>query len=85
MRRRGDVRENWGTKMRTDFENIEDGTRLMLHPNASNPLHNKPMLATFISGYFYCDESDPANGPDYYFRDVSMYNDGFTINEGTGA
>lgn len=63
--------------MRTDFENLEDGARITLHPNSENPLHKKPVAATYSGGYFYCDGSDPADGPDYYFRDVSAYNRGF--------
>jgi hypothetical protein len=63
--------------MRTDFENLEDGQRVILYPNASNPLHKRPVTATYQSGYFYCDGTDPTLGPDYYWRDVLVYNDGF--------
>lgn len=63
--------------MRTDFENLEDGARITLFPNALNPLHKKPVIATMQSGYFLCDGSDPMDGPDYYFGDVLTYNDGF--------
>jgi hypothetical protein len=63
--------------VRTDFENLQDGDRITLIPNGFNPLHKKPITATHSSGYFYCDGSDPENGPDYYFRDVSDYNAGF--------
>lgn len=64
--------------MRTDFENLEDGKRIVLRPNQNNPLHSKPITPTYNNGYYYCDESDPMGGADYYFRDVAMYNDGFT-------
>ena len=63
--------------MRTDFENLEDGQRIILHPNDDNPLHKSPTLATFQNGYFYCDGTPPEDGPDYYFRDVGQYNSGF--------
>ena len=66
-----------GREMRTDFENLADGARVILHPNSSNPLHNTPITATYQAGYFYCDGSDPRDGPDYYWRDVLQYNDGF--------
>lgn len=64
--------------MRTDFETLKDGDRVTLHPNAENPLHKKPVNATFASGYFYCEGTNPADGPDYYFGDVLRYNQGFT-------
>lgn len=67
--------------MRTDFENLQDGERITLHPNAENLLHKKPVNAIFSSGYFYCDGSKPEDGPDYYFGDVLRYNDGFTEQE----
>ena len=65
--------------MRTDFENLEDGQRIVLHPNEMNPLHKEPVTATFSGGYFFCDGSDKAAGPDYYWRDVLAYNHGFTV------
>lgn len=65
--------------MRTDIENLKDGDRVKLHPNADNPLHKKPIAATFQGGYFHCDGSDPMNGPDYYWRDVLQYNEGFEL------
>ena len=52
---------------------LEDGDRLELRPNADNPIHTKPVLATYAGGYFYCDGSDPALGPDYYLGDVMNY------------
>ena len=65
--------------MRTDFMEIENGERVTLHPSASNPLHKEPVKATFQSGYFYCDGTDPMEGPDYYLGDVMAYNDGYTV------
>lgn len=65
--------------MRTDFENIENYTRVTLYPNSANPLHKKPVQAFFSSGYFYCDGSSPADGPDYYFGDVLKFHDGFEV------
>lgn len=65
--------------MRTDFDALQDGDRLTLHPNADNPLHKRPVNATFHSGYFYCDGTPPSEGPDYYFRDVRTFNDGFIL------
>lgn len=63
--------------MRTDFQNLTDGDTVILQPNDANPIHKKPVKATFLSGYFYCEGSDPTLGPDYYFGDVLAYNDGF--------
>lgn len=68
-----------GVDMRTDFENIQDGDRVQLYPNATNPIHNKSTRATYQSGYYYCDDTNPADGPDYYFRDVAVYNEGFEL------
>ncbi|HUU97818.1 MAG TPA: hypothetical protein VM487_18945 [Phycisphaerae bacterium] len=69
--------------MRTDFENLEDGQRIVLYPNADNPLHRKPVEVTFQRGYFYSDSAHlrAYPGPDYYFGDVLRYNDGFTVCE----
>ena len=58
-----------------DVESLNDGDRVRLHPNASNPLHRSPVMATYSSGYFYCDGTDPMDGPDYYVGDVLTYND----------
>lgn len=63
--------------MRTDIERLQDGDRVTLFPNSLNPLHKKPVTATFAGGYFYCDGSKPEDGPDYYWRDVLEFNDGF--------
>jgi len=65
--------------MRTDFENLSDGDLVTLFPNATNPLHKTPTKATFAGGYFYCEGTDPHQGPDYYFGDVLAYNDGFAV------
>lgn len=51
---------------------------MVLHPNSSNPLHRSPVECVFQGGYFYAVNGNPADGPDYYWRDVFMFNDGFT-------
>lgn len=65
--------------MRTDFESLENGQRITLHPNSNNPLHKEPIGAFFSDGYFYCDGNDGTDGPDYYFGDVARFNEGFTV------
>jgi hypothetical protein len=65
--------------MRTDFDKIEDGSLVLLHPNANNPLHKKPVKAVYARGYFYCQGTLPTEGPDYYLGDVLRYNDGFEV------
>ena len=67
--------------MRTDFENIKDGSRLVLYPNGNNPIHRNPTHAVYNGGYFYCDGSPPEEGPDYYFRDVNRYVVGYELVE----
>lgn len=57
-----------------DVNELADDSRVRLHPNAANPLHKAPVLATYSGGYFYCDGADPMDGPDYYFGDVCAYN-----------
>ena len=64
--------------MRTDFENLQDGDAIILHPNSDNPLHTLPIKATYSGGYFFCEGTDPLDGPDYYFGDVLAFNEGFT-------
>ena len=63
--------------MRTDFQNIKDGTKVTIYPNEENPIHSQPVEATFLGGYFYCRGSNPYEGPDYYLGDVFRYNNGF--------
>lgn len=63
--------------MRTDFDNLTDGERVRLVPRPSNPLHKRPVIATYAGGYFYCDGSPVADGPDYYLGDVLTHNEGF--------
>ena len=58
-----------------DVNELNDGDRVRLTPNAANPLHKKPVVATYSGGYFYCDGTSPMDGPDYYFGDVLAYND----------
>ena len=64
--------------MRTDFDQIEEGAQIVLHPRVGNPLHDEPVMARFAGGYFYCDGTDPADGPDYYMGDVLTYNSGYS-------
>lgn len=68
-----------------DLNNVDDGTRVKLTPNDMNPLHSKPVMATFSGGYFMCDGSDPECGPDYYWRDVFQYNDTIEIDTALGG
>ena len=65
--------------MRQDFDALNDGDRVILYPLPTNPLHKKPVRASYQSGFFYCDETDPMDGPDYYLRDVLAYNEGFLM------
>lgn len=64
--------------MRTDFDQLPDGARITIHPLPDNPLHKKPVIATHQFGYFYCDGTDPMEGPDYYLGNVLRYCEGFT-------
>lgn len=57
------------------LKEMQDGSRVRLTPNALNPLHNKPVNATYSGGYFHCEGSDPMDGPDYYWADVFQYNE----------
>lgn len=65
--------------MRTDFESIENNSRVLLYPYSDNPLYKAPHEATFSDGYYYCALSNPLDGPDYYFGDVATYNKGFIL------
>lgn len=56
-----------------------DGIKVLLRPNANNPIHKQPVTAFYQSGYFYCEGSNPADGPDYYLGDVSAYNDSIEV------
>jgi len=64
-----------GTEMNVSVEQLSDGDRVRLHPNSDNPIHKQPVYATYSQGYFFCDGSGPADGPDYFFRDVLTFND----------
>ena len=61
--------------MESILTQLSDGARVRLHPRPNNPLHKRPVDATYQGGYFYCDGSDPLDGPDYYVRDVLVFND----------
>ena len=54
---------------------LNDGDRVRLYPNEINPIHRRPVEATYSNGYFYCDGTSPMDGPDYYFGDVLTYCD----------
>ena len=73
------IEEAYASSRKVVFENLTDGTEIILHPNDANPLHKKPIKATVQSGYFYCEGSNPADGPDYYFGDVLAYNHGYEL------
>ena len=64
--------------MKTDFENIRDGSEIYLFPKEDNPLTLKPHRCIYQSGYYYAvipfgNEASP----DYYHGDVWMYNEGY--------
>lgn len=63
--------------LETEVRTLRDGDSVLLFPNAANPLHKGPIKATYAGGYFYCEGSDPMDGPDYYFGDVLAYNHGW--------
>lgn len=66
-------------EIRTDFENIEPNTALFLHPNESNPIHQKRIACFYDGMYFFGAGTQPEEGPDYYLGDVLQYNHGFTL------
>lgn len=68
--------------MRTDFMNLENGAEITLYPLEGNPLHKKPVKAIYMPPYFYCTESEPEEGPDYYLGDILTYIKGFTVEGG---
>lgn len=63
---------------RTDFEALNDGDEIILHPMRDNPLHKRPVKALFAGGYFYCDGTHAEDGPDYYLGDVLRFNEGYS-------
>ena len=63
--------------MRFDFDKISNGSRVRLFPRENNPIHKKPVNATYADGYFFCDGSKPELGADYYLGDVATYNVGY--------
>lgn len=69
--------------IRTDFENITENARIILHPADANPIHRQPVMATHMRGYFYCDGTDPENWPDYYLGDVAAFCRGYELIEVT--
>lgn len=71
--------------IRTDFETLKDGARIVLHPRPENPLHRYPIKALYMSGYFYCEGTPAEEGPDYYTGDVLRFNVGFSDDERDAA
>lgn len=65
--------------MFTNFDELNDGQKITLYPNEQNPLHKKPVRATYAGGYFFCQGTPPEQGPDYYLGDVLTYNEGYTL------
>ena len=55
------------------IDELYDGARVRLVPLPENPLHRRPVLATFSGGYFFADGTPPEEGPDYYMGDVLRY------------
>jgi len=66
---------------RTDFSSLQDGARITLYPQPDNPLHCKPVAATYQSGFFYCDGTPPEQMPDYCMRDITEAIAGFDFLE----
>ena len=64
-------------ELKTDFDKLKNGRCITLYPKEDNPLHSKPMRATYFDGCFYCHESNPEEGADYYLGDVLLYNEGY--------
>lgn len=62
--------------MRTDFDQLEEGQKITLHPRPDNPLKKYPHDVIYYGGYFYSENG--IDGPDYYLGDVFRYNFGFT-------
>lgn len=65
--------------LQDNLEDLENGSVVILHPNKYNPIHKKPISATYQDGYFYCKGSDPLNGPDYYWGDILAYCHGWVM------
>lgn len=68
--------------MRTDFENLEDGDVIILHPNDANPFSTtSPAEVVFYKKCFF-DTCKPINERhDYDLSDVLEFNHGFTVND----
>lgn len=54
---------------------LQEGQRVRLHPTSDNPLHERPVEATYLGGYFWCDGTEREDGPDFYIGDVLRYNE----------
>ena len=63
--------------MKTDWDELFKSDYMgavKLYPNDQNLLYKKPVILSYSNGYFYSNE-----GPDFYFRDVADWNDGYEI------
>lgn len=56
-----------------DMSSRRDGDRVRIWPTVDNPIHSGPVMATYYSGLFFCDGTDPTAGPDYAIRDLWDY------------
>lgn len=65
--------------LRRDFQSLEDGARVVLYPDDTNPLHREPVKAIFQGGYFFCDGSTAEEGPDYSLKEAAQYTRGFAL------
>lgn len=68
--------------LREDYESLNDGDVIVLHPRRSNPITKLPREYIFIGGYYYQKDGMELD-PDYYFGDVHENNVGFQISPGT--
>jgi len=62
-----------------DLRHVIDGVQVMIYPLPNNLRHQKPVKARYDSGYFYCEGTNLKDGPDYYWRDIFLYNKGFEL------
>ena len=55
------------------IEKLKSGDEVLLTPGPNDPIHKKPVKAIYSGGYFYCHDTNPAEGPDYWWRDAEKY------------
>lgn len=61
--------------METDWNKLFESNYMgpvKLYPNEKNLLYKKPVVLEYSNGYFFGKE-----GPDFYFRDVADWNNGY--------